>query len=211
MRSERLMIACIRCSIISTETPLSRILRTSSIIFTTSVGFRPASTSSSNRSLGFAASALATSRRFLPAMVSERAIRPARSPNPTCCSTSEATLRAAAKSRYSRPKHAPTVTLSSTVRSFKGFTTWCVRARPKWTTLSREGDGSLVGLVDPIHDIEQGCLPGAVGTDQAHDLALGDAETDVGNRYQPTETLRDPAHFQDGIHSITLRARGSKR
>ena len=42
-------------------------------------------------------------------------------------------------------------------------------------------------------------------------LALGDAETDVGNRYQAAETLRDAAHFQDVVHSITLRARGIKR
>src|SRR5208283_3432193 len=94
IRSERLMIACIKCSIMSTEMPLSLMLRTIPIISSTSVGFRPARTSSSRRSLGCAASARATSRRFLPAMVSERAGVSARSARPTRSRTSIATLRA---------------------------------------------------------------------------------------------------------------------
>src|SRR5208282_2509393 len=65
---------------------------------------------------------------------------------------------------------------------------------------SGKGDSSLVGFVDPIYDIEQGCLPGPVGTDQAHDLTLGDVETDVTNRYQSAETLANAAHFQEGAH-----------
>src|SRR5208282_2235076 len=83
--------------------------------------------------------------------------------------------------------------------------------RTAGNVFSRKGDGSLVRLVDPIHDIEECCLPGTVRTDQAQDLTLSDAETDVRNRYQPAETFADAAHFQDGIHSITLRARGTRR
>ena len=52
MRSDRLMIACIRCSIIRIVTPRSRIWRMTPIMCSTSVGLRPASTSSSNSSVG---------------------------------------------------------------------------------------------------------------------------------------------------------------
>ncbi|GAA3415724.1 hypothetical protein GCM10018952_41260 [Streptosporangium vulgare] len=41
-----------------------------------------------------------------------------------------------------------------------------------------EGDGAGVGAVDPRDAVEQGRLPGAVGTDEPADLSGGDGEAD---------------------------------
>ena len=60
------MTARITCSIISTVTPSAASWRTTGIISSISAGFSPASTSSSNSSLGRVASARASSRRLRP-------------------------------------------------------------------------------------------------------------------------------------------------
>jgi hypothetical protein len=109
------MIACMRCSIIRIEMPRPRNMRITSIIRLTSVGLRPASTSSSNSSNGRAQSARASSSRFLPAIVSWLAGSLSRSARPTTSATSRATRCATSSGRFSRPKHAPTMQFSSTL------------------------------------------------------------------------------------------------
>ena len=96
MRSESRMIARITCSIIRIATPALRMSCTISIIASTSVGLSPASTSSSSSRRGRALKARASSRRFLPAVVSDPASVSMRSAKPTVATTSRAISRALA-------------------------------------------------------------------------------------------------------------------
>src|SRR6184192_2423667 len=91
---------------------------------------------------------------------------------------------------------APTMTLSITVMVSKLFTTWKVRPMPRW---QRSAAGN---------QIEQRRFAGAVGADQAHDLAAADRNGDVAVRDQATETLPDAAGFQQRRHrTASLRRR----
>ena len=93
------------------------------IMCSTSVGFSPASTSSSKSSIGCAASARASSSRFLPAMVRcDRQHRGAILQAGDGDRFARRFARAAPSGRFSRPKQAPTVQFSSTVILVSGCT-----------------------------------------------------------------------------------------
>ena len=70
---------------------------------------------------------------------------------------------------------------------------------------------SFVSLVHAVHHVEQRGLAGAVGAYQPQNLAFAEAEAHIGDRQQSAKPFAYAAHFQQGSHSITLRARGTRR
>ncbi|MCY1509045.1 hypothetical protein D9M68_433750 [compost metagenome] len=128
MRSDSAMVACIMCSMSSTDTPESRIRRIIWMDFSMSVGFRPAITSSSSRMRGLIASARATSRRFIPPTVRLRASVFRYFTRSVCSATLSAICSASSRSEV-RMK-APSMMFSSTVRPVNGLAIWNVRPRP---------------------------------------------------------------------------------
>src|SRR5439155_26561967 len=62
--------------------------------------------------------------------------------------------------------------------------------------LAVDEDPTLVGLVQPVDDLHQGRLAGAVLAEQAEDLALANLEGDGVVREHPREALRDPLEPQ---------------
>ena len=119
------MIAFMTCSMTKSVTPSRLICRSSSIALSISVGFRPAMTSSSRRSSGSIASALASSSRFKSGIVRSEAVWAMRCRRPTRVRTSSARSRACAavRSLPRAPNMAPIATLSRTESCFKGLTT----------------------------------------------------------------------------------------
>ena len=56
---------------------------------------------------------------------------------------------------------------------------------------SREAYVAFVGVVDAGDQVEERCLPGAVGPDHADDLALVDVEIEAGDGHETPERERD--------------------
>src|SRR5262245_24539909 len=63
---------------------------------------------------------------------------------------------------------------------------------------SAHADGSRREPLEPVDQVEQRRLARAVGTDERHDLALGDAESHIAQHLEPTETLADPDALEEG-------------
>ena len=62
-------------------------------------------------------------------------------------------------------------------------------------------DLALVRRVDPLQDLHQGRLAGAVAADQGVDLALAQVEVDPVQDAGAGEALADPGHpHRDGVH-----------
>ena len=97
MWSDRLITACITCSISSTVTPRSRICRMMAMISRISDGLSPAITSSSSSSRGEVASARASSSRLRPATVSSDAGCASMCDMPTCSAMACAWAQACAR------------------------------------------------------------------------------------------------------------------
>ena len=64
--------------------------------------------------------------------------------------------------------------------------------------LAVEQDLARVGLVEPVEDVHQRRLAGAVLAEQRVHLALRQLEVDVVVGDDARERLRDPAHLEDG-------------
>ena len=128
--SQRLITACITCSIIRMVTPPARISCNTGRKSRSSDGFNPANTSSSSNMRGRVASARATSRRFRPATVSAAAGLSNCGPRPRRWPTSSASAKASR--RLGRRRKAPTAIFSRTESPAKGCTIWKVRARPSF-------------------------------------------------------------------------------
>ena len=63
--------------------------------------------------------------------------------------------------------------------------------------LSLDQDLALVGVVEPVEDVHQRRLAGAVLAEQCVHLALEQVEADVVVRDDPREALRDVPHLED--------------
>ena len=96
----------------------------------------------------------------------------------------------------------PAMTFSSAVSPVKGRRFWKVRASPHSTMRCagsradraghRQRDLAAVGLFEAGQDVEQGGLSRAVGSDDPHDLALADLQSETSVRaFTPDEGLRD--------------------
>ncbi len=95
---------------------------------------------------------------------------------------------------------APTITLSVTVIRWNIARFWNVRPRPRPATscvatagerAALEHDVARLVLVEPAHAVEQGRLAGAVGADQAADVAAADVEADVVEGHDAAEAHAD--------------------
>ena len=64
--------------------------------------------------------------------------------------------------------------------------------------LALDEDLPLVGLVQPVEDVHQRRLAGAVLAEQRVHLAAREVEVDVVVREDARKLLHDPAHLQDG-------------
>jgi hypothetical protein len=73
-----------------------------------------------------------------------------------------------------------------------------------------EEDVAAVGRVDPGDEVEERRLPGAVGADHAHDLALVDPEVEPVDHLQPSEGLAHALELEQG-HQIGFSTRGVPR
>ncbi len=170
----------------------------------TSVGFSPASTSSSNSSLGRAASARATSRRFFPAIVSE----PRRVISPICQTYVFQDFQRDLARRFelSGPAEAGADGhVFQHVIPYSGFTIWWVRVCRG--ALLRSGERFVMSwpvkpdpsgshLVNAIDHVKERRLARAVGTDQPKDLAFSECEAYVRHRHQPAKAPCYAAHLQ---------------
>src|SRR5699024_3214638 len=70
---------------------------------------------------------------------------------------------------------------------------------PAGDVLSQHLHLALGGVVHAGNDVEQGTLAGAVGTDDADDLAGVDLHADVRQSHQTAETLSDVFCFQNSL------------
>ena len=70
-------------------------------------------------------------------------------------------------------------------------------------------DAAGVGHAQPLDALHRRRLAGAVGTDQAEDLAVPDVDRDVGQRRHRSVTLREPGDLNDRPrrHALSLSAR----
>ncbi len=69
-------------------------------------------------------------------------------------------------------------------------------------------DLPLVRRVDPLQDLHQGRLAGAVAADEGVHLALAQVEVDPVQDADAGETLADPGHpYRDGVHRRHLELR----
>src|SRR5512134_1894016 len=129
------MTARITCSISRMVRPSRRLISlNTAIIWSHSVGRRPAITSSRSSSRGRVASALATSSRLRSGSVSAEAGWSRLAPSPSWSRIAGAAARASATP--ADRSRAPTITLSSTLRPANGRTIWKVRAIPAAQTWS---------------------------------------------------------------------------
>ena len=69
------------------------------------------------------------------------------------------------------------------------------RAELDWTPVDH--DLALVGVVEPVQDVHQRRLAGAVLPEERVDLARAEIEADVVVCDDAGEALRDPAHLED--------------
>ena len=78
--------------------------------------------------------------------------------------------------------------------------------------LAAELEAAAVGDVQAGDDVEEGGLAGAVGADQAVDLAALDGDAHVGQRLQAAETLADAGDLENGLcHVVSLRVQRADR
>ena len=99
---------------------------------------------------------------------------------------------------------------SATVMTGMSMKCWCTMPSPesiaslaelKLTDLPRDEDLARVGLVEPVQDVHQRRLPGAVLTEERVHLAAREIEADVVVGEHARELLDDPAHLEDGGRS----------
>ena len=147
----------------------------------------PPVTSSIRIRRGCMASPRASSRRLRWPVESSRAKWLRFSSRSTKASASSAWSRATFMSAVRAS--APTMTFSVTVRSGNGLSFWNVRATPRLAMRSGrrpvivaavEEHAAGVERLEPGDQVEQRGFAGAVGADDADDLALVDVEGDVG-------------------------------
>src|SRR5690606_9687053 len=69
--------------------------------------------------------------------------------------------------------------------------------------LALERDASGGRRLEAADHVEAGGLPRSVGSDQCGDPVAGDAERDVVERRQTTESHRDPVELQQRAHPDT--------
>ena len=84
---------------------------------------------------------------------------------------------------------------------------------PSCTGLPAITDLALVRVVEPVEDVHQRRLAGAVLAEQGVDLALPQVEVDVVVRDDAREALRDVAHLEHGAgrsRAIEARFYGSR-
>ena len=178
---QRLITACMTCSIIRMVTPPSRMARMTGTMSRTSDGLRPASTSSSSSS-----SRLGRERagELQPLAARDREAAAGWSssaPRPTALATASAAAERVGARRRGADARRPRCSRAR-VRPAKGCTIWKVRAMPSAArcgaaagrSMSRavEDDrGRRSGCRKPAIDREQRGLAGAVRPDQAGDAA----------------------------------------
>ena len=79
--------------------------------------------------------------------------------------------------------------------------------RAELDRLPRDHDLALVGVVQPVEDVHQGRLAGAVLAEQRMHLALAEVEADVVVRDDARKALRDVAHLEDVAGLVGHRGR----
>src|SRR5262249_24836379 len=75
--------------------------------------------------------------------------------------------------------------------------------RPGRQQLAAEADFALGGDVETGQAVEDSGLPGAVGTDEADDLAGADGQVDAVDRGEAAEAHGDAVGPQEGAHGAT--------
>ena len=94
----------------------------------------------------------------------------------------------------------PRVTFSATVNTGTSMKCWCTIPMPaamaslgewNWTVFAVEQDLALVGLQQPVQDVHQGRLAGAVLAEQGVHLARGHRKIDPVVGHQRAEPLGD--------------------
>ena len=78
-----------------------------------------------------------------------------------------------------------------------------MRRLPADRLLPGEADVALGRLVDAGDHVEDGRLAGAVGPDHADDLALGDAQLELGQRAQAAERERQLVELEQSERQAT--------
>ena len=105
---------------------------------------------------------------------------------------------------------------SATVITGMSMKCWCTMPMPAAIAacgesieigLPVEQDLALVGLVEPVEDVHQRRLAGAVLAEERVHLALAQVEVDVVVREDAGEALRDAAELEDGRGRIGHEAR----
>ena len=196
--------------------------RSVSSICATSVGVRPAMTSSSSTSRAPVAIARAISRRFCPESVSVAAGRPATIGEAELVEDRQRwRIGRAGVAKGGVAEQAPRCA-GSRARSApaKGLTIWNVRAMPSRQT--RSGDRPTMARafeLDPAargpgvagDQAEERRLAGAIGAHDADGLAFGDLEAHVLQRAQPAEALAEAAHGEQGASSRLLVGAAAQR
>ena len=192
-----------------------RIRRSISAASCISVGSSPPRLSSARSRLGRVASARASSSFLSPPAPSVEVVAWGSVGRPTRVRISRAWRRASASVlRSAAPKWAATATFSRMVSLRNGRGIWNVRASPRWQTASGvrpamlvllEADGARGGQERAGDAVEAGRLAGAVGPDEAQDLARPDLEGDRVQRGEAAELLGEPV---DREHAGSRRGGG---
>ena len=108
------------------------------------------------------------------------------------------------------------MTFSVTVRSGKGLSFWKVRATPRpadaigpqaGDIAAVQEDAAGVGRLEAGDQIEQRRFAGAVGTNDADDLALVHIEGDVSVGGQAAVALRQALNVKEQAHGVPARRR----
>ena len=96
---------------------------------------------------------------------------------------------------------------SATVMTGISMKCWCTMPIPQADRVARrldphrltaQPDLALVGLVQPVEDVHQGRLAGAVLAEQRVDLACTQVEVHAVVGHERAEALRDPAQLEGG-------------
>src|SRR6267378_4954467 len=62
-----------------------------------------------------------------------------------------------------------------------------------------DGDASAIGIAQAFQNLNGSCFSGAVGPEQAKDLAFFDAEADTAHGFDVAVPLDEVLHLKDGI------------
>ena len=206
--SDSAITARMTCSISRMVMPRTALRsRSTCTIRSTSVGRRPAITSSSSRRRGPVASARATSSRLRSGSVSEAAGWPRLAARPSRSSTSSARptrLADAAAGVEGADHHVvehgeACERLDQLEGAADAGAADLVRP-PAVDAPAVEAHEPRIGPVDAGDHVEAGGLAGAVGADQRHDLALADRKGEVLGGAQPLEALRQPLDLKQRRH-----------